>query len=137
VHGTAQECAVSLSFHSARLNRSAFAHKIAEHSYFPLIACFRDEPGAEAVETMLVSAAKKDSPLHMTDVNYAGVKYSIVKKDGAEERGETAEVVGKCVASAMTSSDEANDPQNFHRFFAPVPWSSIHSSSTGSCCTGR
>ena len=47
---------------------------------FALIAYFRDESGAEAVEEMLVSASKRDSPLHMTDVNYAEVKYSIVKK---------------------------------------------------------
>ena len=50
---------------------------------FALIAYFRDEPGAEAVENLLVTAGKKDTPLHMTDVNYAEVKYSIVKKDGA------------------------------------------------------
>ena len=50
---------------------------------FALIAYFRDEPGAETMEHLLVSAGKKDSPLLMTDVNYAEVKYSIVKKDGA------------------------------------------------------
>ena len=50
---------------------------------FALIAYFRDEPGAETMEDLLVSAGKKDSPLHMTDVNYAEVKYSIMKKDGA------------------------------------------------------
>ncbi len=49
-----------------------------------LIAYFRDEPGAETVENLLVTAGKKDSPLHMSDVNYAEVKYSILKKDGAE-----------------------------------------------------
>ena len=31
---------------------------------FALIAYFRDEPGAEAVETLLVTAGKKDTPLH-------------------------------------------------------------------------
>ena len=51
---------------------------------FALIAYFRDEPGAEVVENLLVTAGKKDSPLHMTDVSYAEVKYSIVKKDGAQ-----------------------------------------------------
>ena len=48
---------------------------------FALIAYFRDEPGAEAIEQLLVSASKRDSSLHMTDVNYAEVKYSIVKKE--------------------------------------------------------
>src|SRR5213079_2297045 len=39
---------------------------------------------AETMENLLVVARKKDSPLHMTDVNYAEVKYSIVKKDGTQ-----------------------------------------------------
>lgn len=60
---------------------------------FALIAYFRDEPGAEAVEQLLVSAGKKDSPLHMTDVNYAEVKYSIVKKDGAAAWEQAAKVL--------------------------------------------
>ena len=60
---------------------------------FALIAYFRDEPGAEAMENLLVTAGKKDSPLHMTDVNYAEVKYSIVKKDGAEAWAEAAKIL--------------------------------------------
>jgi predicted nucleic acid-binding protein len=60
---------------------------------FALIAYFRDEPGAEAVESLLVAAGKKDNPLHMTDVNYAEVKYSIVKKDGSRAWEEAAKVL--------------------------------------------
>ena len=60
---------------------------------FALIAYFRDEPGAEAVENLLVTAAKKDAPLHMTDVNYAEVKYSIVKKDGVKAWDEAAKIL--------------------------------------------
>jgi ribonuclease VapC len=60
---------------------------------FALIAYFRDEPGAEAVENLLVTAGKKDAPLHMTDVNYAEVKYSIVKKDGARAWEEAAKIL--------------------------------------------
>ena len=64
---------------------------------FALIAYFRDEPGAETMEDLLVSAGKsagkKDSPLLMSDVNYAEVKYSIVKKDGAEAWAEAAKVL--------------------------------------------
>src|SRR5436190_7855091 len=60
---------------------------------FALIAYFRDEPGAETVENLLVTAGKKDAPLHMTDVNYAEVKYSIVKKDGAEAWAEAAKIL--------------------------------------------
>ena len=58
-----------------------------------LIAYFRDEAGAEAVENLLVTAGKKDSPVHMTDVNYAEVKYSIVKKDGAAAWEEAAKIL--------------------------------------------
>ena len=60
---------------------------------FALIAYFRDEPGAEAVENLLVTAGRKDVPLHMTDVNYAEVKCSIVKKDGAEAWEEAAKIL--------------------------------------------
>ena len=60
---------------------------------FALIAYFRDEPGAEAMEAMLVAAGKKDIPLLMTDVNYAEVKYSIVKKDGVPAWAEAAKVL--------------------------------------------
>jgi ribonuclease VapC len=60
---------------------------------FALIAYFRDEPGAEMMENLLVTAGKKDSPLHMTDVNYAEVKYSIVKKDGAVAWEEEAKIL--------------------------------------------
>ena len=60
---------------------------------FALIAYFRDEPGAETMEDMLISAGKKDSPLLMTDVNYAEVKYSIVKKDGAAAWAEAGKVL--------------------------------------------
>ena len=60
---------------------------------FALIAYFRDEPGAEVVENLLVNASRKDSSLQMTDVNYAEVKYSIVKKDGAEAWAEAAKIL--------------------------------------------
>ena len=60
---------------------------------FALIAYFRDEPGAGAVENLLVTAGKKDTPVHMTDVNYAEVKYSIVKKDGAAAWEEAAKIL--------------------------------------------
>jgi predicted nucleic acid-binding protein len=60
---------------------------------FALIAYFRDEPGAEMMETLLVSASRKDHPVLMTDVNYAEVKYSISKKDGAAAWAEAAKVL--------------------------------------------
>lgn len=60
---------------------------------FALIAYFRDEPGADIVETLLLAAGKKDIPLHMTDVNYAEVKYSIMKKDGVAAWNEAAKIL--------------------------------------------
>jgi predicted nucleic acid-binding protein len=60
---------------------------------FALIAYFRDEPGAETMEDLLVQASKKDNPLFMTDVNYAEVKYSILKKDGVQPWAEAAKVL--------------------------------------------
>ena len=60
---------------------------------FALISYFRDEPGAEMMETLLVSAGRKDQPVLMTDVNYAEVKYSILKKDGADAWAEAAKIL--------------------------------------------
>jgi ribonuclease VapC len=60
---------------------------------FALIAYFRDEPGAAMMENLLVGASKKDNPLLMTDVNYAEVKYSIVKKDGPGAWTEAAKIL--------------------------------------------
>ncbi len=60
---------------------------------FALIAYFRDEAGAEAVENLLLQAGKKDAPVHMTDVNYAEVKYSILKKDGPRAWNSAAAVL--------------------------------------------
>jgi len=47
-----------------------------------LLAYFRNEPGAEFVESLLLKAATADRPLHMTEVNYAEVKYTLIRKDG-------------------------------------------------------
>ncbi len=60
---------------------------------FALLAYFRDEPGAETMENLLVTAGKKDTPLHMTDVNYAEVKYAVLKKDGAAAWEQAAKIL--------------------------------------------
>jgi predicted nucleic acid-binding protein len=49
-----------------------------------LVAYFRDEPGAETVEALLAKATVNDRPLHMTEVNYAEAKYTLIRKDGPE-----------------------------------------------------
>ncbi len=47
-----------------------------------LLALLRDERGAEAVATILEKAGQRDQPVHMTEVNYAEVQYTIRRKDG-------------------------------------------------------
>lgn len=47
-----------------------------------LLALLRDEPGAEAVAAILGRAGQRDHPVHMTEVNYAEVQYTIRRKDG-------------------------------------------------------
>jgi len=51
---------------------------------FALIAYFRGEPAGVPVKQLLQKAGKADEPLHMTEVNYAEVKYMILRKNGAE-----------------------------------------------------
>ena len=49
-----------------------------------LVTYFRDEPGAGQVEALMTKAAQADRPLHMTEVNYAEVKYILIRKDGSD-----------------------------------------------------
>jgi len=49
---------------------------------FALLAYLRDEDGAESIQALLEKANSKDNPLLMTEVNYAEVKYIILRKDG-------------------------------------------------------
>ena len=49
---------------------------------FALIAYFRDEAGADKVETLLHKAATRHEPLLMTEVNYAEVQYIIIRRNG-------------------------------------------------------
>ena len=49
-----------------------------------LLAFFRGEEAALSVKTLLHKAAIADRPLQMTEVNYAEVKYMLLKKDGVE-----------------------------------------------------
>jgi len=49
---------------------------------YALLALFRGESSGHAVKTLLHKAATSDRPLHMSEVNYAEVKYTLIKKDG-------------------------------------------------------
>jgi ribonuclease VapC len=51
---------------------------------YALLAFFRGESPGVPVKELLHKAATADRPLHMTEVNYAEVKYMLLKKDGAE-----------------------------------------------------
>ncbi len=47
-----------------------------------LLALLRDEAGSEMVAAILEKAGQRDQPVHMTEVNYAEVQYTIRRKDG-------------------------------------------------------
>ena len=57
---------------------------------FALLAFFRGEPGEEKVAALLERAGLRDEPLHMTEVNYAEVKYIVIRKDGKDRWEEIA-----------------------------------------------
>jgi predicted nucleic acid-binding protein len=58
-----------------------------------LLAFFRGEDAAAAVKGLLHKAASADRPLHMTEVNYAEVKYMLLKKDGAAAWAQAEDVL--------------------------------------------
>lgn len=47
-----------------------------------LLALLRGETGSESVRQILEKAADRDTPVHMSEVNYAEVQYIIRRKDG-------------------------------------------------------
>ena len=51
---------------------------------YALLAYLRDEPGADTVQTLLEKASRRNAPVHMTEVNYAEVKYMTLRKDGPQ-----------------------------------------------------
>src|SRR5206468_4442958 len=57
---------------------------------FALLAFLRGEAGDDKVATLLEKAGERDNALHMTEVNYAEVKYIIMRKDGPERWEEVA-----------------------------------------------
>ncbi len=58
-----------------------------------LLAFFRGEDAAAHVRDLLHKAASADRPLHMTEVNYAEVKYILIKKDGAAAWERAADIL--------------------------------------------
>lgn len=85
---------------------------------FALIAYFRDEPGAEMIENLLVTAGKGEGVLHMTDVNHAEVKYSIVKKNGGNAWAEVARILqGLPIEFHSTTRELADTAADFKARF--------------------
>jgi ribonuclease VapC len=62
---------------------------------FALLAFLRGEAGEEKVAALLERAGLRDEPLHMSEVNYAEVKYIVIRRDG-EDRWE--EIAGELPA---------------------------------------
>jgi len=60
---------------------------------YALLAFFRGEATAAAVRDLLHQAAASDRPLHLTEVNYAEVKYMLLKKDGEAAWAQAAAVL--------------------------------------------
>ncbi|MCU0770487.1 MAG: PIN domain-containing protein [Verrucomicrobia bacterium] len=57
---------------------------------FALLAFLRGEAGDDKVAALLERAGQRDVPLHMTEVNYAEVKYMVLRKDGAARWADVA-----------------------------------------------
>jgi ribonuclease VapC len=51
---------------------------------YALLAFLRGEDGDGKVRQLLERAGERDQPLHMTEVNYAEVKYIIMRKEGRQ-----------------------------------------------------
>ena len=58
-----------------------------------LMAFFRGEEAGVLVKDMLYKAASADRPLHMTEMNYAEVKYMLVRKDGVQAWKQAADIL--------------------------------------------
>jgi ribonuclease VapC len=58
-----------------------------------LLAFFRGETAALQVKDLLHKAAAADRPLHMSEVNYAELKYMLIKKDGANAWAQAADIL--------------------------------------------
>lgn len=86
---------------------------------FALLAYLRDEAGAASVQILLETASRKDAPLMMTEVNYAEVKYIVLRKDGKEAWREVEASLGSLpiefVPATRPLADTAADFKAYHR----------------------
>ncbi len=57
---------------------------------YALLAFLRGENGEEKVTALLEQASENNRPLHMTEANYAEVKYMTLRKNGAARWSEVS-----------------------------------------------
>jgi ribonuclease VapC len=57
---------------------------------YAFLAFLRGEPGEAKVTALLERAGERDQPVHMTEANYAEVKYITIRRDGAVRWDEIA-----------------------------------------------
>ncbi len=81
---------------------------------YSLLAYLRDEDGAESVQALLEKASRKDAPVLMTEVNYAEVKYIVLRKDGKDAWREVEKSLGSLPIEFLpTTLALANTAANF------------------------
>ena len=76
---------------------------------FALIAYFRGEPCGSGVKDLLRDAGKADRPLHMSEVNYAEVKYMILRKNGSDAWDKAAELLSALPIKFHAGTRELSD----------------------------
>jgi predicted nucleic acid-binding protein len=82
---------------------------------YALIAYFRDEDGADTVETLLVKATQSGKPLLMSEVNYSEAKYMVVRKDGNAAWEKAADMLRSFFPADRQMSELAADFKAKHR----------------------
>ena len=76
---------------------------------FALLAFLRGEVGDDKVAALLEKASERGNALHMTEVNYAEVKYIVLRKDGAERWQEVARELPALPIEFHPASRELSD----------------------------
>jgi len=76
---------------------------------FALVAYFRGEPCGVKVKELLQEAGKADKPLHMSEINYAEVKYMIIRKNGKAAWDEAAQVLSALPVKFHAGTREMSD----------------------------
>lgn len=76
---------------------------------YALLAYFRGEESGAKVRDLLQKATNTDHPLHMSDVNYAEVKYMLLKKNGTEAWEQASEVLKSLLVQFHSTTRALSD----------------------------